>query len=100
MPTNFVRLLRGEGVFVLLPDTLGSAAVIGDVSSEHTASKLKDGRVLILASFTESEQRIGRNELRLHGLGYAFEDLVTGESITSDEDLVLAPYRFVWLRPV
>ena len=35
--------------------------------------------------------------MRLHGLSYAFTDLVTGQRVTSDEDLALAPYRFVWL---
>jgi amylosucrase len=56
------------------------------------------GRVLVLANFIESEQRVSANELRLHGLSYAFADLVTGEEIRSDGDLILAPYRFVWLK--
>jgi hypothetical protein len=55
-------------------------------------------RVLVLASFSESEQRVAANELRLHGLGYAFTDLASGEQIVSDEDLILEPYRFVWLK--
>ena len=54
-------------------------------------------RVLALASFTEDEQRVAGNELRVHGLGYAFTDLVTGRRVVPDEDLVLEPYRFMWL---
>ena len=57
-------------------------------------------RVLVLASFTEREQRIAASELRLHGLSYTFTDLVTSEQITPDEDLILGPYRFVWLKAV
>jgi amylosucrase len=55
-------------------------------------------RVLVLASFIENEQYISGNNLRVHGLGYGFTDLVTGERITSDADLILEPYRFVWLE--
>ena len=57
-------------------------------------------RELVLASFTEQEQRIAANELRLYGLNYTFTDLVTDEQITPDEDLILGPYRFVWLKAV
>jgi amylosucrase len=57
-----------------------------------------DGRVLVLANFSENEQGIGANELRVHGLGYVFKDLVTGEHISSDTDLVLGPCGFVWLK--
>ena len=58
----------------------------------------ESGRVLILANFIENEQRIRANELRLHGLSYVFTDLVTGERVTSNEDLLLDAYRFVWLK--
>ena len=36
--------------------------------------------------------------LRVHGLSYALTDLVTGAQVTSDEDLILEPCGFVWLR--
>jgi len=55
-------------------------------------------RVLILASFSENEQRVAANELRLHGLGHAFTDLVSGEQVASNKDFFLEPYRFVWLK--
>jgi len=54
-------------------------------------------RVLVLANFAESEQKIAANYVRVHGLGYTFEDLVSGETINLKNDLVLEPYRFVWL---
>jgi amylosucrase len=64
----------------------------------RAAETSADGRVLVLANFVEEEQRIGANELRVHGLGYAFQDLVTGEHVSSDTDLVLEPCCFVWLK--
>ena len=53
--------------------------------------------MLALANFTEEEQLVTANQLRLHGLAYPFTDLVTGEQISAVKDLVLASYRFVWL---
>jgi len=54
-------------------------------------------RVLALANFREREQRVAANALRLYGLDDAITDLVSGERITPRGDLVLAPYRLVWL---
>jgi amylosucrase len=77
----------------------GNPHVFGYVR-QHTKSlqDRKSGRVLVLANFIEREQKIAANELRLHGLGYGFTDLVTGGQITSDEDLTLGPYCFMWLK--
>jgi amylosucrase len=78
----------------------GETEIIG-TGNPHVFGYVRRGegqRVLVLACFTEQEQRIAANELRLHGLSYAFTDLVTGEQITCDEDLNLEPYRFVWLE--
>jgi amylosucrase len=54
-------------------------------------------RVLVLASFSEREQRILANHLRVHGLGYTFRDLITGRKVSATEDLTLEPLGFVWL---
>nr|MBP8110244.1 amylosucrase [Caldilineaceae bacterium]MBP8125284.1 amylosucrase [Caldilineaceae bacterium]MBP9074402.1 amylosucrase [Caldilineaceae bacterium] len=54
-------------------------------------------RVLVLASFTEREQVISANELRLRGLGYAFTDLVSEQEIGLETDIVLEPYQVMWL---
>ncbi len=54
-------------------------------------------RVLALANFSEREQRVAANALRLYGLDDAVTDLVSGERITPRDDLALAPYRLVWL---
>ena len=54
-------------------------------------------QVLVLANFSESEQTVAANVLRTHGLGYVFDDLITGDAISCACDLVMGPYRFVWL---
>jgi amylosucrase len=55
-------------------------------------------RVVVLANFSEREQRVAANELRLHGLGYAFGDLVSGREVAAGADLVLEPLGVAWLR--
>ncbi len=95
--TRLRRLIQVRQAHPVLGD--GETEIV-DTGNPHVFGYVRQRagqRILILASFTEAEQRIPANELRLHGLGYAFTDLVTGESITSDQDLVLEPYRFVWL---
>ncbi len=55
------------------------------------------GRLLALANFTEAEQRLPANELRLQGVLGPVTDLVTDVQISAGDDLVLAPYQFAWL---
>jgi amylosucrase len=83
------------------PAFAGGETEIVDTDNPHVFGYVRhhdDQRVLVLASFTEQEQRIAANELRLHGLSYIFTDLVTDKQITSDEDFMLGPYQFVWLK--
>jgi len=54
-------------------------------------------RLVALANFTEREQVILANEVRLYGLGYTFTDLVSDQAINLAQDLRLEPYQFVWL---
>jgi len=54
-------------------------------------------RMVVFANFSEQAQRVAANELRLHGLGYRFADLVGGGEITASADLVLEPLGFMWL---
>lgn len=78
----------------------GGETQIVDTGNPHVFGYVRrhEGqRVLALASFSEHEQRIGASVLRLPGLSDDFTDLVTGQSFTPDDDLVLEPYRFVWL---
>ncbi len=55
-------------------------------------------RALIFANFSEHEQNIPANLLRLYGLSYEFEDLFTGKKIPF-ADLNLEPYQFFCTIP-
>jgi amylosucrase len=65
---------------------------------DREATEQTSSRVLVLANLSEEKARIAANELRVHGLSYTFQDLVTGQEIASTQDLVLESYRFVWLK--
>lgn len=54
-------------------------------------------RLMILANFSEQPQELDFNLLRLYGLGYTFENLITKENLNL-EQLRLTPYQFLILR--
>ncbi len=56
-----------------------------------------DKRVLVLGNFTEREQPVQANLLRLYGLGYHYTDLLTGE-VFPPADFVMKPYQFLCLQ--
>lgn len=56
--------------------------------------------VLVLANFSEREQRLEGRRLRLFGLRRTVVDLVSGQYITAMQEMVVEPYQFVVLaRP-
>ena len=57
-----------------------------------------DEHILFLSNFSDDVQKIDGNTLRIYGLGYEFEDLVSGKTIGVEEDLILQPCQFVWLQ--
>ncbi|MEW5872379.1 MAG: alpha-amylase family glycosyl hydrolase [Chloroflexota bacterium] len=54
-------------------------------------------RALVFANFSEAEQVVAANQLRLYGLSYTFTDLFTGEAFPL-QDLRLEPYGFMCLK--
>jgi amylosucrase len=80
----------------------GNEMEIIEPGNEHVFGYVRhhDGeRMLALANFSAQSQTVGANTVRLYGLSYSYRDLVTGEEISLNNDLVLEPYRFVWLVP-
>jgi hypothetical protein len=53
---------------------------------------------LIFANFSDREQTLDVNLLRLYGLSYNFTDLVRGSSIPF-ENLRLEPYQLLCVKP-
>ncbi len=73
-----------------------------DSGNPHVFSyvRLRVGkRMLIVANMSERAQRVDGNRLRVHGPGYQFIDIVSGQTYTADMPLLLEPYTFVWLEP-
>ena len=66
----------------------GSNYVLGYIRAHNSH------RALILANFSEREQTIPANLLRLYGLSHSFKDLIMDEDIPF-EDLKLEPYQFI-----
>ncbi len=81
----------------------GGETEIIDTGNPHVFGYVRQHggqRMVVLANFSEKEQRVAANELRLHGLGYRFTELVGGGEITAGVDLILEPLGFMWLRAV
>jgi glycosidase len=54
-------------------------------------------RSLVFANFSEREQRLPFNLLRLYGLNYAYRDMLSGVEVPEGE-LVMEPYQFLCLE--
>jgi amylosucrase len=54
-------------------------------------------RALVFANFSESDQILPANLLRLYGLSYKYVDLISGKTIPL-QDLKLEPYQFACLK--
>ncbi len=91
---RLIALRQGQAAFA------GHDTTVIDTGNPHVFGYIRqhDGqRVLALASFSEHPQPVAASLLRIHGLGYQFQDLVSARAITLDRDLHLEPYQFVWL---
>ncbi|TWU02068.1 alpha-amylase family glycosyl hydrolase [Neorhodopirellula pilleata] len=74
-----------------------------ETQSPHLLSYVRSNasnRVIVVSNFSEYPQTIDSNRLRTAGMGRFFEDLYTGETITTKSDVHLEPYQFLWLHRV
>jgi amylosucrase len=91
---HLIELRNGHPAF------RGGETEIIDTGNPHVFGYVRQylgQRVVVFANFTEQEQRVVANELRLHGLGYAFADLVSGREVAAGADLILEPLGVAWL---
>jgi glycosidase len=82
------------------PAFSGNDLQVIDTGNTHILAYVRSGdgqRVLNFCNFSETEQRIPANVLRLYGLGYTFENLLNGEKLTL-ADLPLEPFGYIGLR--
>jgi glycosidase len=70
-----------------------------DTGNEHVLGYIRqneDQRVLVFANFTEKEQMVPGNLLRLHSFGKKITDLISGDTFPLG-NIILEPYRFLCL---
>ncbi len=91
---RLIQLRKSEKVFS------GNELQIIQADNPHIFAYVRTNesdRVLVFANFSEAEQTIPANLLRLYGLSYSFQDLLQGEQHAMDT-LTLKPYEFICLR--
>ncbi len=84
-------------------NTIFSAGVLEVIETNHDAvlgftRLLGSQRVLVFANFSEQKQTLPANLLRLHGLSYSYQDLLTHQALPF-QDIDLEPYGLVYLQP-
>jgi amylosucrase len=85
------------------PALAGQDCAVLNPANEHVFAYLRwhsNGRLLVLANFSEARQRVSGNLLRLHGSGYRFRDLFSEQCYDPAHNLLLEAYQCVWLQPM
>lgn len=70
------------------------------VGNDHTLAYLRwhdANRLVVLANFTEQDQRVDLLPLRAEGLAHFYRDLFSGRSVPTRDPLSLGPYELLWL---
>jgi amylosucrase/maltose alpha-D-glucosyltransferase/alpha-amylase len=78
----------------------GSNTEFADTGNYHLLAYFRhneDNSVFIIANFSNEEQSIAGNRLRLLGLSKTVTDVVGGKTITAAQNLTLEPYQFMML---
>jgi glycosidase len=79
----------------------GNTLEVLNTGNDHVLGYVRirgNQRVIVLSNFSDDEQVITANFLRMHGLSYEFTNLLTGEDIPFGE-LTLFPYDFLCITP-
>jgi len=81
------------------PALAGNDLQVMNTGSDHVLGYVRSNqnqKVLVFANFSEHQQTIMANQLRLYGLGYQYKNLITNE-VLEFKDLILPPYDFLCL---
>ena len=55
-------------------------------------------RILVLANFSDTKQKVTGNMIRTAGMGRFFKNLLCDAVVSTSDDLVLKPYQLMWLN--
>ena len=78
----------------------GSETEFADTGNDNVLAYFRNyesNSVFVLANFSNEEQNIAGNRLRLLGLSKTITDIVGGKTITATQNLTLEPYQFMVL---
>ena len=92
---NLIRLRKST------PLLSGNDSIFIDSGNPHVFGYLRQGnyqQVLILNNISDFPQQISKAILQRYGIGWQYQDLISGESFSDDADLTLAPFQYRWLR--
>jgi glycosidase len=90
---KLIRIRKEEPAFA------GSAMQVMNTGSQQVLGLVRsfgDRRVIVLANFSERQQVVQANLVRLYGLSYSYRDLISGEMMPLKE-VVLEPYQMALL---
>ncbi|MEZ4859812.1 MAG: alpha-amylase family glycosyl hydrolase [Caldilineaceae bacterium] len=97
----YQRLQRLIQVRKVTPGFAGNQMEVINVGNDHVFGFVRTHgrqRLVVLANFTEREQQLQANEVRLYGLGYEFTELIGATAVTLAQPLLrLEPYQVMWL---
>jgi amylosucrase len=97
----FIELLRLIGLRKRQPAIYDGNTEFVETGNGHLFGYIRHGgsqRLLVVANFSAQPQEMEANLLRMHGAGYRFNDLMTGQTFTAEQPLGLEAYRCVWLE--
>ena len=100
--TNKKRAGKASEVKGLVCTLAGNRLEPIDTDNPHVLGYVRlaeEQCALVFANFSECQQVVRANQLRLYGLSYEFRSLLSGEAFPLG-DLALEPYDFVCLAPV
>jgi len=95
----FERIHRLVGLRKTNPVFEGQELQVLDTGNDHVLGYIRlaaNHRVVVFANFSEHEQAIAKNQLRLYGFTAETRDLLTGEK-QPYADLLLEPFQIVFL---
>ncbi|TME64293.1 MAG: DUF3459 domain-containing protein [Chloroflexi bacterium] len=98
----FAQLVRLIALRKQQPAICDSDTAFVETGNGHLFGYVRHGagqRLFVVASFSPHPQEMDANLLRVHGAGYRFTDLITGQTHTAEQPLRLEPYQCVWLEP-
>ncbi len=84
-----------------VPALVGNQMRVLYSENQHVLEYLRwhDGSLLVvLANFSESQQPLSLRGLRAEGLSHFLKDRLSGREISTQKEIVLAPYELLWLE--